>query len=76
MPNYVRVKDKQTGHEYTVPARRYNPDLMTLLNKKRAVGSDGRPLPMKPKTTVAKAAAKKSATSAAPSGHEAETERN
>lgn len=75
MPNYVRVKDKETGHEYTVPARRFKPDLMTLL-KKRAVGSDGRPLPMKPKTTVAKAAAKKSANSAAPSGHEAETERN
>lgn len=74
MTEYVRVKDKETGHEYTVPERRFNADLMTRLDKS-ATNSAGDPLPVKPKTTASKEAAKKSGSSPAKSGHQAETKK-
>ena len=74
MPKYLRVKDNETGHEFSVPEGRFNDALMQKLDKP-ATGSDGRPLPMKPKTTVAKAAAKKSDTPSGKSGQQAETDK-
>lgn len=58
-PN-VRVRDRQTGHEYLVSEARYKrtPDLWERLGD-----------PTKPKTTVAEAAAKKQAVS----GHQADS---
>ena len=57
MTEYVRVKDKQTGHEYTVPAHRFDPAGMTRLNKP-ALTIHGDPAPVKFKTTATKAAKK------------------
>lgn len=62
MPEYVRVKDKETGHEYST--NRYSADVHTKLDKP-AVGPGGEVLPMKPKTTVAKQAAGKKAAESA-----------
>jgi hypothetical protein len=46
MPEYVRVKDKSTGHHYTVMAQEVeaNPDAYTVL-KQPAVNELGDPLP-------------------------------
>ena len=57
MPEYVRVKDKSTGHEFSMPAGTFDEDAVTVL-KKDAVDPGGAPLPTKHKTTVADAAAK------------------
>lgn len=61
MSDFVRVKDKTTGHEFTVR----HPDLSKVaVIDKPAVDRNGRPLEAKPKTSVAaKAAEKKSKTS-------------
>lgn len=50
MSDFVRVKDKVTGDEYS--ARRPNLSLVDVLDKP-AVDRNGRPLPQKPKTSVA-----------------------
>jgi hypothetical protein len=57
---FVRVKDNQTKHEYTVATERYDsqPEAFTVL-KKAATDSTGRPLPMKPHTSVSTEAASK-----------------
>lgn len=60
MSDFVRVKDKATGHEYSTSHVTDNHEVLD----KRAVDANGRPLPAKPKTTVAK---KASASKAAPS---------
>lgn len=46
MPEYVRVKDKDTGHHYTVLAAEAeaNPDAYQVL-KQPAVNENGDPLP-------------------------------
>lgn len=46
MPEYVRVKDKSTGHHYTVLAQEaeVNADLYQVL-KQPAVNENGDPLP-------------------------------
>lgn len=57
MPEYVRVKDKATGHEFSMPEGTFDEEAVTVL-KKDAVDPGGEPLPTKYKTTVADAAAK------------------
>lgn len=49
MPDYVRVKDKTTGHEYTVRAAHFNPDAHERLDKPAL---DVRGEPMAPKYRV------------------------
>ena len=46
MPEYVRVKDKDTRHEYSVVASAVDPEFHTVL-KKDAANADGTPLPAK-----------------------------
>ncbi|WP_294567611.1 hypothetical protein [uncultured Arthrobacter sp.] len=58
MPEYVRVKDKQTGHEFSMPAGTFDEDAVTVL-KKDAVDAGGEPLPTKHKTTADQAASNK-----------------
>ena len=54
MPEYVRVRDKETGHHYSVTRKRFdaNPDLWQEL-KQPAVDEGDALLPPKHKTTVA-----------------------
>lgn len=63
MSDFLRVKDGETGHEYSVTAERYDatPDLFTKLDKP-ATNSAGEPLPPKYRTTVAKKASVNRAT--------------
>ena len=65
MAEYVRVRDKETGHHYTVTRARYDrtPDLWQEL-KQPATNSVGDPLPPKYKTTVSTEAAKKAGSTA------------
>lgn len=65
MADYVRVRDKETGHHYTVSRDRYErtPDLWQEL-KQPATDSAGDPLPPKFKTTVSAEAAKKAGSTA------------
>ncbi|VXC08684.1 hypothetical protein [Aeromicrobium sp. 9AM] len=62
MTNFVRVRDNETGHEYSVAESRFDlePDLFTKLDKP-ATDPTGEPLPAKHKTTVAKKAAENKA---------------
>lgn len=63
MPEYLRVKQIDTGHELSVTRAMYDfaPDAYAVLDKKPATNRAGNPLPAKHKTTVRKAAAKKAA---------------
>lgn len=56
---YVRVKDKQTRHEMSLPEGTFDTDAVTVLDKD-ATDPGGEPLPVKYKTTVDKAAETKS----------------
>lgn len=63
MPDYVRVKDKSTKHEYSVVASAFDADVHELLEAKEAAHCDGTPLPpkhhlslSKPNTTTGRAA--------------------
>lgn len=60
MPEYVRVKDKDTGHHYTVLAQEVenNPDAYQVL-KQPAVNANGDPLPGEIPETAASTTAKK-----------------
>ena len=66
MPEYVRVKQVETGHELSVPAEHYarNSDGYQRLSKP-AVDASGLPLLPKYKTTVSTEAAKKNGQPAA-----------
>lgn len=59
MPEYVRVKQAETGHEISITAERAEALGLTPLKDKDAVDSTGAPLPPKYKTTVDQAAAAK-----------------
>lgn len=59
MPEYVRVKDKQTGHEMSLPVGTFDEADAEVL-KKPATDPGGEPLPVKYKTTVDQAAENKS----------------
>lgn len=56
MTDYVRVKDNETEHEYSITVERYNGDkkLFTKLDKD-ATAPGGEPLPTKYKVDVASA---------------------
>jgi hypothetical protein len=56
---YVRVKDKTTGHEFSMPEGTFDEDAVTVLEKD-ATDPGGAPLPVKYKTSVTKAAESKS----------------
>lgn len=66
MTDYIRVKDKTTGHEYTVAARLFDDKAHTKLDK-APLTRGGEVAPPKFKTSVTKAAQSKS------SGQQAET---
>lgn len=53
MSDFVRVKDNETAHEYSVSEDRYDasPDLFTKLDKP-ATDSIGEPLPVKYKVSL------------------------
>lgn len=73
--SHIHVKDRETGHEYPVPERLFNPDAHEKTGKP-AYDRHGDLVAMKPKTTVTQAAAKKSgAKKSATSGQQAETEK-
>lgn len=65
----IRVKDKDTGHEFTT-RRDPLPDEWEPLKNKRAVDTRGRDLPAKPKTSVSKKTASKTSTTSESSGVE------
>lgn len=58
MADFVRVRDKRTGHEYSVRHVTKNHEVLD----KKAVNANGKPLPAKPKTSIAKKAAAASST--------------
>lgn len=60
MPEYVRVRDKDTGHHLSVLRSQLdrNPEAFAEL-KQDAAYADGTPLPVKHKTSVSAEAAKK-----------------
>ena len=55
MPNYIRVKDKATGHEFSLPEGSFDEADATVLDRP-ATDAGGEPLPTKYRTTVSKAA--------------------
>ncbi len=59
MTDFLRVKDNETGHEFS--ARRPNPAKVTVLDKP-AVDADGRPLPAKHNVSATLRGKKKPAT--------------
>lgn len=61
MPEWVRVKDPDTGHEITMSADQANAVGARPVDKKVATSADGAPLPPKYFTTVDAAAARKGA---------------
>lgn len=71
MPEFIRVKDKTTGHEYSIREHLFD-SAAHEKSDKSAYGHDGDIAPPKFRTTVAKAAVQKSVTQAAPSGQQAD----
>jgi hypothetical protein len=63
MPDYLRVKQKETGHELTILADHFNDEAYTKLDKP-ALDAHGEPAPVKYKTTVATEATAKTASKA------------
>lgn len=51
MTEFVRVRDKATGHHYSMPVSGFDPDEVAEL-KQAATDSAGDPLPPKYKTTA------------------------
>lgn len=66
MPEFVRVRDKDTKHEYSVVASAVDPAAHEVLKSKDAVHVDGTPLPMKPHVSLS---------SKEPSGQKADSEK-
>ena len=50
MPNYIRVKDKATGHEFSLPEGSFDEADATVLDRP-ATDAGGVPLPVKHNTT-------------------------
>lgn len=65
MADYVRVKDKETGHHYSVTRERYDrsPELWQEL-KQDAADAAGEPLPPKYHTSVSVEATKRAGSAA------------
>lgn len=57
MTEFLRVRDNDTSHEYTIRAGQFNTDAHTQIDKP-ALDAHGDPSPVKHKTTVKKAAEK------------------
>ena len=74
MADYVRVRDKETGHHLSVHRAHFDrtPDAFVELQQD-ATYSDGTPLPPKHKTSVSSETAKKSGRSPADNGQSADT---
>lgn len=61
MTEFVRVKDKETGHHLSIPRDRFDADSAPYEElKSAATFADGTPRPPKYKTTVTEAAGSKS----------------
>lgn len=72
---FIRVKDKATGHEFSIREYLFDGDAHTKADRP-AVGPDGEIVPPKFKTSVAKsAAAKKAGAKPDDNGHQADTEK-
>lgn len=73
MPEYVRVKQAETGHHLSVPVGHFKsaPEGAYQELKQEAVDSAGRPLPPKYHTSVSSETEKKKA----PTGHQADTQK-
>lgn len=56
-PDYVRVKDRDTGHEFSVRTELVNDEAHEVLDKP-ALGHDGLPAPVKYRTSIDEAPAK------------------
>lgn len=65
MADYVRVRDKETGHHYSVTRERYDasPELWQEL-KQPAADAAGEPLPVKYHTSVSAEATKRAGSAA------------
>lgn len=74
MSEFIRVKDKQTEHEFSIPEGQFKESAMDLLDKPATYPS-GDPLPVKHKTSVSTEAAKKSGTVPADNGQSAPKEK-
>lgn len=61
MPEWVRVKDPDTGHEITMSADQANSVGARPVEKKDATSASGLPLPPRYHTTIDAAAARKGA---------------
>lgn len=74
MPDYVRVRDRETGHHLSVLRHHFDrtPEAFVEL-KQDATYADGSPLPVKHKTSVSSETAKKSGTVPADNGQSADT---
>lgn len=70
MPKFVRVRDKVTGHQFTIAEAAVRDDKHDVLKDKDAVNKQGKPLPAKPNTSAS--ARKRSQTTKA-EGTEADT---
>lgn len=62
MTEFLRVRDKSTRHEYTIPAAAFREDAHERVTRKgaEAVDSVGRPLPAKYRTQTSPASASES----------------
>lgn len=58
---HLRVKDNETGHEYTIRAAEYDKALHTKVDNP-AYDAHGEPAPVKYRTTATKAAGKTAST--------------
>lgn len=74
MSEYVRVRDKETGHHLSVLRSQFdfNPEAFSEL-KQDATYADGDPLPPKHKTSVSQEAANKPGKAPADNGQSADT---
>ena len=55
MSDYLRVKDNETGHEFTIRSDAYDKALHTKVDKP-ALDAHGEPAPVKYRTTATRAA--------------------
>ena len=63
MPDYLRVRENGTGHEYSVVASAVEPDNHKVLDDEPAVDGNGNPLPPVESTKGGKKAASDKETS-------------
>lgn len=59
MPEYVRARDKSTGHQHSILTQQSEGDGWEVLKDREATYADGTPLPPKFKVSVSSEAEKK-----------------